>query len=104
MMLRRRAHGPSSPRVVALGEYLEGFDDVASAEAQALVAPLQLLAVTLEAATLYANVARDLRRRGRLIGSNDLWIACTARAAGLAILTRNASDFRRVRGLEVVEY
>ena len=90
--------------VVALGEYLEGFDDPQSAAAQALVAPLRLLPVTAEVAHLYAITARALRKRGRLIGSNDLWIACTARAAELPILTRNADEFRRVPGLQVVEY
>ena len=90
--------------VVALGEYLEGFDDPASVEAQALVAPLRILPVTVEVARQYAVTTRALRRSGRLIGGNDLWIACTARAAGLPIVTRNADEFRRVSGLKVIEY
>jgi tRNA(fMet)-specific endonuclease VapC len=90
--------------VVALGEYLEGFDDPTSAQAQALVAPLRLLSITAEVARLYATTARALRKARRLIGSNDLWIACTARAADLPIVTRNVVEFRRVPGLEVTEY
>lgn len=90
--------------IVALGEYLEGFDDPNSSEAQALVAPLRLLSVTDEVARLYATTARTLRKRGRLIGTNDLWIACIARAADLPIITRNPEEFRRVAGLEVVKY
>lgn len=90
--------------VVALGEYLEGFDDPTSSEALALVAPLRVLPVTADVASLYATNARSLRKHGRLIGSNDLWIACTARASDLPIVTRNVDEFRRVAGLHVVEY
>ena len=90
--------------VVALGEYLEGFDDPESNDARSLVAPLRIMPVTAEVASLYAATARSLRQRGRLIGTNDLWIACTARSAGLPIVTRNVDEFRRVSGLSVVEY
>jgi tRNA(fMet)-specific endonuclease VapC len=89
---------------VALGEYLEGFDDPDSAEAQALVAPLQVLDITAAVARLYAMTARHLRMRGELIGANDLWIACTAQAAGLPVLTRNVEHFRRVPDLQVLTY
>jgi tRNA(fMet)-specific endonuclease VapC len=89
---------------VALAEYLEGFRDVASAAAQAIIAPLRVLEVGASVAHVYAVVARHLRTQGQLIGTNDLWIACTARAAGAPIVTRNVSHFRRVPELEVVPY
>ncbi|RLB55302.1 MAG: type II toxin-antitoxin system VapC family toxin [Deltaproteobacteria bacterium] len=90
--------------MVALGKYLEGFDDPSSPQAQALVEGLQLLPVTRAVATLYAQRARTLRGKGQLPGTNDLWIACTASEAGLPIVTRNTAHFRRVEGLEVVTY
>jgi predicted nucleic acid-binding protein len=89
---------------VALGEYLEGFDDPASDGANALVSTLEPLHVTPEVARLYAATARKLRSGGRLIGANDLWIGCTARAANLPIVTRNVDEFRRIPGLEVLAY
>jgi len=89
---------------VALGEYLEGFDDPTGHAAQALVSPLRVLDLTADVARVYASVARELREVGRLIGTNDLWIACTARAAGVPIVTRNVEHFERVPGLEVVGY
>jgi predicted nucleic acid-binding protein len=89
---------------IALGEYLEGFADPKSAEAQALVSALELLPVTEPVAALYAVVTRELRAAGRLIGTNDLWIACTARSFGLPIVTRNVEHFARVPGLEVLSY
>jgi predicted nucleic acid-binding protein len=89
---------------VALGEYLEGFEDQSAADALALVSTLELLEVTRTVAQIYAAVTRNLRASGRLIGTNDLWIACTARGADLPLLTRNTEHFRRVAGLEVVSY
>jgi predicted nucleic acid-binding protein len=89
---------------VALGEYLEGFPDPDSEAAQALVSPLRVLDVTADVARVYASVARLLRDAGKLIGANDLWIACTAKAAAVPIVTRNAEHFRRVPELDVVSY
>ncbi len=89
---------------VALGEYLEGFSDPNGEAAQALIAPLRVLEVTHEVARLYASVTRALRETGWLIGTNDLWIGCSARAAGVPIVTRNVEHFRRVPELVVVDY
>jgi len=89
---------------VALGEYLEGFEDPAGTPALALVADVRLLPVTRGVATLYARHARALRVEGQLIGTNDLWIACTARESDLPIVTRNAEHFQRVEGLDVRSY
>jgi tRNA(fMet)-specific endonuclease VapC len=89
---------------VALGEYLEGFDDPDGAEARALIASLRLLDVTVEVARRYAIVARALRAEGRLIGANDLWIGCTAAADRVPLATRNPDHFRRIPDLEVVAY
>jgi predicted nucleic acid-binding protein len=57
--------------VVALGEYLEGFSDLACPEAWALVDPLNLLEVTEDVARIYAATVRHLRAAGLLIGTND---------------------------------
>ena len=89
---------------VALGEYLEGFEDPDGDDARALIAPLVILEVTETAARHYATATRILRARGRLIGTNDLWIGCTARAAALPVVTRNSDEFRRIPELEVIAY
>lgn len=39
-----------------------------------------------------------------LIGANDMWIAATAKAFGVSLVTRNADDFDRVSGLSVKRY
>jgi predicted nucleic acid-binding protein len=89
---------------IALGEYLEGFDDPGSSEARSLVSRMRVLEVTADVAREYAAIARQLRSDGQLIGGNDLWIGCTAKVANVPLLTRNTEHFRRITGLVVVAY
>ena len=39
-----------------------------------------------------------------MIGGNDLWIAATAVAHGVPVVTRNTRHYRRVPGLDVRGY
>ena len=57
-----------------------------------------------EVAWRFGQTFRYLRDNGRLIGSNDMWIAATALAHGLPVVTRNVAHFRRVPDLEVLSY
>jgi len=52
----------------------------------------------------YGRTFRYLRDQGLLIGTNDLWIAATALAHDMPVVTRNVVDFERVPGLEVKSY
>ena len=49
----------------------------------------------------YAEIRADLKKRGTMIGANDLFIAAHARSAGLTLVTNNTSEFERVQGLEI---
>jgi tRNA(fMet)-specific endonuclease VapC len=49
----------------------------------------------------YGAVRAALEAGGAPIGSNDLLIAAHARATGSTMVTANANEFRRVRGLKV---
>lgn len=49
----------------------------------------------------YGRIRAELETAGRLIGGNDLFIAAHASAHGLILVTANAAEFRRVRGLKV---
>jgi tRNA(fMet)-specific endonuclease VapC len=51
------------------------------------------------AAIHYAEIRADLKRRGAMIGANDLLIAAHARALGMTLVTNNAREFERVSGL-----
>jgi predicted nucleic acid-binding protein len=52
----------------------------------------------------YGRAYRYLQANGRLIGTNDLWIAATAIAYRMPLVTANAKQFERVPGLEVRKY
>jgi len=71
---------------------------------ESFLAPFRFLEYRAEVAWRFGSVYRDLRARGILIGANDLWIAATALAYDLRLVTRNHEEFSRVAGLDVQSY
>ncbi len=51
-----------------------------------------------------SRVARELKPGGMHIGDIDIWIAATAVAHGLPLVSRNLRHFARVAGLQVLTY
>lgn len=90
--------------VIALGEFTEGFDRAEHPIVAAIRAGHTLVPVDEQTALIYARTVRELRRRGELIGTNDLWIGCTSLRLGIPIVTANAEHFRRIDGLGIVGY
>jgi tRNA(fMet)-specific endonuclease VapC len=75
-----------------------------SQDAAALAAFLpyvEALDFASDAALHYAEIRADLKKRGEIIGSNDLFIAAHAREVGLTLVTNNVAEFERVRGLSL---
>lgn len=62
-----------------------------------------LLPVELETTNHYAVLREDLRRRGRPIPENDVWVAALARQHDLTVLTRD-EHFDQVPGLRRVSW
>lgn len=60
---------------------------------------VEALELTDDAAVHYAKIRADLKKRGAMIGANDLFIAAHARAQGLTLVTNNTGEFERVQGL-----
>lgn len=54
-----------------------------------------------DAALHYAEIRADLKKRGALIGANDLLIAAHARALDLTLVTNNTAEFQRVADLKL---
>jgi tRNA(fMet)-specific endonuclease VapC len=64
-----------------------------------LLTYVEVLDFPEEAAEDYAHIRADLKKRGALIGANDLFIAAHARSQGLTLVTNNTGEFSRVPGL-----
>ena len=60
-----------------------------------------VLDFTPAAARCYGEIRADLERRGQIIGPLDLLIAAHALSLGATLLTANAREFKRVKGLTV---
>ena len=65
---------------------------------QAFLPHVEVLEFPDAAATHYAQIRADLKKRGQMIGANDLFIAAHA-SLGLRLVTNNISEFSRVKGL-----
>ena len=90
--------------ITAYGEFAEGFTDRMDATFLSVVESFELLPVTRAVADVYAGVVRALRSRGKLIGTNDLWIAAAALERNWPLVTRNTAEFARVSGLQLRSY
>lgn len=55
-------------------------------------------------AEAYAFIRNDLRARGRWSSDNDAWIAATALAYQLPLVTHNRRHFEHIPGLELVSF
>jgi tRNA(fMet)-specific endonuclease VapC len=93
--------------VIVLGELLAGFAAGTQEPrnrrelAAFLDSPrVSVLPATSATAAYYATVFGQLRRKGRPIPTNDLWIAATAMEHGAVLLTHD-KHFDEVDGLRV---
>ena len=71
------------------------------AAVDALARHLAVLDWPQDAAAHYAQIRADLKKRGAMIGANDLLIAAHARSLGAIVVTNNSKDFARVKGLSI---
>lgn len=106
-----RAEPPSdiAVSVITIGELRLGVLMADTAETRnrrlttlqmaSLVAPLE---VDDRIAGVWAGLVASLRELGRRMPLNDSWIAATAIAHGMPVVTQDA-DYRLIPGLEVIE-
>jgi len=94
--------------VIVIGEYRYGL--VRSRDRSRLGRFLELLThqfvvlpVDIGTTTHYAAVREELRRQGRPIPENDLWVAALARQHDLPIVTRD-DHFDEISGLHRVTW
>lgn len=90
--------------LIVLGEFAAGFGDISDPVYMSVKSQFRLLAMDEAVVEVYRGIFRFLKPRGLLIGANDLWIAATSMRHGASLVTRNATDFRRIPGLKVLAY
>lgn len=88
----------------ALGEFAEGFGGPDDPLLRAVRELHVILLIDEETALEYGRITRDLRQAGRLIGTNDLWIAAASVRHKVPLVTANPAEFGRVDALEVLAY
>ena len=86
------------------GELACGQSASALQDWQRLCQPFQILPWSLDISWRYGEIFRHLQSTGRLIGTNDMWVAATALAHQVGIVTNNLDEFRRIPGLLVVPF
>ncbi len=83
------------------GELAAGHDPGERDTWRALLAPFRVLPCTDDVCWRFGQTWRYLSDTGLLVGAADLWIAATALAFSLPLVTRDERLFRRVPGLDV---
>jgi tRNA(fMet)-specific endonuclease VapC len=68
---------------------------------EAVLREIAVIGVDPTIAQAYGAIRAELEAIGQPIGQNDLWIAAQARTLGMALVTDNEREFRRVPGLAV---
>lgn len=87
---------------VCWAEFAEGC--AAPADVQAGLHLFTVVEIDESVAWTASRVARELKKAGAHIGDNDIWIAATALAYGLPLVSRNVRHLMRVPNLQVVTY
>lgn len=91
--------------IIAYGEICEGLlgdpsPDERRTQFDAFVSTVELLTPDIDVARQFAEIRLALRARGLLIPDNDTWIAATARAHDLVLVSRD-KHFERVPDLRI---
>jgi predicted nucleic acid-binding protein len=80
--------------VVVLGELFAGFEqgthrskNLAQLDEFLAVPVVEVLPVDRDVAETFGEIIADLRRQGRPIPTNDIWIAATCARAGATLIT-----------------
>ncbi len=98
----RHLDAPLYTSRICWAEFAEGC--VHEREVHAALTRFTLIEINEAVAWEASRLARLLKTAGRHIGDNDVWIAATALAYGLPLVSRNTRHFARVPGLTLAEY
>jgi len=86
------------------GELAAGLSLADRSKWEALLGPFHILPFNADVSWEYGRAYRHLQVNRQLIASNDLWIAATALAYRMPVVTRNIEHYRRVPDLQIAQY
>ncbi len=69
-----------------------------------ILAVMDPIPISATVARVHAELWAAVEAAGTPIGAHDLWIAATALAHGLGVVTSNVRDFARIPSLRVVAF
>ncbi len=64
----------------------------------------KILPLTISAAKQAAEISADLKKSGQPIGHTDCLIAGIALTNGMQLVTNNVDHFKRIKGLQIVNW
>ena len=97
---------------ITASELLHGVQRAANARIRArrsafvetILSTFPALPIDLPIARAHAQLWAELAAAGTPVGAHDLWIAATAIAHDLELVTIDVRDFRRIAALEVADW
>lgn len=110
-LARYAAYGEAFISVVTASELLVGVHRAVdpavrarrTAFVESLLASIPILPVDMETARVHAQLVAELPKN-ETIGAHDALIAATALRCGHGVLTGNGKDFRKLAGVQVVDF
>ncbi len=87
---------------VGWAEYAEGCEQEERVDRD--TRSFRVLEINERVAWIASRLSRQLKGAGQPIGDNDVWIAATAVAFGLPLVSNNARHFGRVPGLKLLAF
>ncbi|MBI4378406.1 MAG: type II toxin-antitoxin system VapC family toxin [Nitrospinae bacterium] len=64
----------------------------------------RVLSFDKDSSLIAAGLYRELKKKGQFIGIRDIMIGGIALANNLKLATKNISEFRRIKGLRIIEF
>jgi tRNA(fMet)-specific endonuclease VapC len=86
------------------GAYKSGREHPQFARVTEFLKLFEILDFSHDAARHYGEIRAELEKKGRSIGPLDLLIAAHVRSLGATLITANAGEFKRVKGLKVLAW
>jgi len=100
--LRTHLDAPLYTSRICWSEFAEGCSSVA--EVRSALERFTIVEINELVAWEASRISLGLGRAGLPIGDNDFWVAASALAYRLPLVSRNGRHFARVPGLEVYNY